>query len=176
VCRKSLPTTGLTYNEIARNARYTKNLYQPANYTTYNLRITRGCNNPLGEQKPFPYAKPTGSGLLVGGTNSSHVGNACNTSENYLYPPEWYTTITSNPNVKEYTQSTPFISSLVEYYPQSTASLSKFNAVLAAKYAKTNQDKQKKLDKLNNLDKQDKLKLKQKQKQKLKLKLKEQIQ
>lgn len=129
---KEIPTAGLRYNDIARNTRYTKNLYQPTNYTHYNLHITRGCNNPLGEQKPFPYAKHTGSGLLTGGTNSSNVGNACNTSNNYLHPPEWYTRITSNPNVKRYTQTTPFVSSLVEYYPQSTSFLSnKFSPLLS---------------------------------------------
>ena len=108
-CNKEISTAGLTYNDIVRNTRYTKNLFQPTNYTHYNLSITRGCNNPIGVQKPFPYAKPTGSGLITGGTSKSNGGNSCNTSNNYLSPPEWYTAVTSNPNVKKYTQTTTFL-------------------------------------------------------------------
>jgi hypothetical protein len=108
-CNKEIPTAGLKYNDIARNAPYTKHLYQPTNYTNYNLRITRDCNNPIGTQKPFPYAKNTGTGLIVGGTSTANVGNACNSSNNYLSPPEWYTKITSNPNVSELPQTIPFL-------------------------------------------------------------------
>ena len=66
------------YNDVARNAPYTKTLYQPLTSSEQTLRIQRRCADPIGRQKPFPYA-----------TN----GNSCNPSINinYLTPPEWYT-------------------------------------------------------------------------------------
>jgi hypothetical protein len=64
------------YNDVARNAPYTKILYQPLTSSEQTLRIQRKCADPSGKQKPFPYA-----------TN----GNSCNTlNVNYVAPPEWY--------------------------------------------------------------------------------------
>lgn len=80
---------------IVGNGHYTKTLYQPVSYTQYNLHLTRGCNNPIGPQKPFPFAVQTGtsinSGLKPGGTSIVSGGNACNTSNIYVTPPSWYT-------------------------------------------------------------------------------------
>jgi hypothetical protein len=84
-------TARFKYNDMARNAPYTKILNQPVTYGQYNLYLARGCNNPQGAQKPFPFAVQTGTGILTGGTSVANVGNACNTSNIYLTPPAWYT-------------------------------------------------------------------------------------
>jgi hypothetical protein len=76
---------------MARNDPYTKTLYQPVSYGQYNLNLTRGCNNPVGTQKPFPFAVQTGTGIKTGGIRMTSVGNACGTSNIYLTPPSWYT-------------------------------------------------------------------------------------
>lgn len=78
------------FNDMARNGPYTKVLYQPVSYSQYNLYITRGCNNPVGPQKPFPFAVATGSGQSAAGTSITSFGSACNTSNSYLTPPAWY--------------------------------------------------------------------------------------
>jgi hypothetical protein len=75
---------------MARNGLYTKRLYQPETSSEHTLRIQRKCANPIGTQKPFPYAVSTGTGLQTGGTSVVSVGNACNTSNIYLAPPDWY--------------------------------------------------------------------------------------
>lgn len=80
-----------TFNDMSRNGPYTKILYQPVTYTDYTLHLTRGCNNPVGRQKPFPFAVQTGTGIQTGGIHVQNVGNACNTSNVYLTPPTWYT-------------------------------------------------------------------------------------
>ena len=65
------------YNDMARNAPYTKILYQPLTASEQILRIQRKCADPRGKQKPFPYATS---------------GNTCNQLNiNYVTPPEWYT-------------------------------------------------------------------------------------
>jgi hypothetical protein len=91
LCTPGRSTTRFKYNDMARNGPYTKILKQPVSYAQYNLYVTRGCNNPVGAQKPFPYAVQTGTGIKPGGTSITSVGNACNTSKIYLTPPEWYT-------------------------------------------------------------------------------------
>jgi hypothetical protein len=81
----------LKYNDAARNGPYTKTLNQPVSYAQYNLYLTRGCNNPVGAQKPFPYAVQTGTGIKSAGTSITSVGNSCNSSPIFLTPPAWYT-------------------------------------------------------------------------------------
>ena len=73
-----------------RNSPYTKNLYQPMDSSQHTLQIQKRCSNPLGPQKPFPFAVQTGTGILTGGTRVTNVGSACNTSNIYLTPPAWY--------------------------------------------------------------------------------------
>ena len=91
LCTPGRSTARFKYNDMARNAPYTKTLYQPVSYGQYNLYITRGCNNPVGPQKPFPFAVQTGTGIQTGGIRMTSVGNACGTSNIYLTPPAWYT-------------------------------------------------------------------------------------
>jgi len=87
----STSTAKFKYNDMARNAPYTKFTQQPMTSSEYTLYIQRGCANPTGETKPFPYAVQTGSGQHASGTSITSFGNACNTSNNVLTPPDWYT-------------------------------------------------------------------------------------
>ena len=109
LCTPGRSTAGFKFNDMARNAPYTKTLYQPVSYGQYNLYLTRGCNNPVGPQKPFPFAVQTGTGIKTGGIRMTSVGNACNTSNIYLTPPAWYWTPTSSPNVGQSPQNSPFV-------------------------------------------------------------------
>lgn len=93
LCTTGRSTAKFKYNDMARNGPYTKTLGQPVSYGQYNLYLTRGCNNPLGPQKPFPYAVQTGTGIQAGGTSITSVGNSCGTSNIFLTPPAWYTGI-----------------------------------------------------------------------------------
>lgn len=93
LCTQGRSTARFKYNDMARNAPYTKILKQPVSYGQYNLYRTRGCNNPIGTQKPFPFAVQTGTGIQTGGINVNNVGNSCGASNYYLTPPEWYTRV-----------------------------------------------------------------------------------
>jgi hypothetical protein len=99
LCTPGRSTAQFKYNDMARNAPYSKILGQPVSYGQYNLYLTRGCNNPIGPQKPFPYAVQTGTGIKAGGTSITSVGNACGTSNIYLTPPAWYTAVTPQSNL-----------------------------------------------------------------------------
>ena len=90
LCTPGRSTALFKYNDMARNGRYTKTLYQPVSYAQYNLYVTRGCNNPVGAQKPFPYAVSTGSSHNAAGTSITSFGSGCNTSPTFVAPPEWY--------------------------------------------------------------------------------------
>jgi len=83
-------TASFKYNDMARNAPYTKELKQPIPSSEYTLYIQKRCANPLGRQKPFPYAVQTGTGIQAAGTSITSVGSGCNTANVYLTPPEWY--------------------------------------------------------------------------------------
>ena len=111
LCTQGRSTARFTYNQLSSNAPYTKTLYQPVSYAQYNLHLTRGCNNPIGPQKPFPFAVTTGTGQTVSGTSITSFANACNTSNYYLTPPKWYTTIQpgQQPNLKNKIQNVPFL-------------------------------------------------------------------
>jgi hypothetical protein len=74
LCQTS--TSQFTYNDMARNAPYTKFLRNPMNASQFTQRVQRRCTAPVGRQKPFPYA--------VNGDN-------CNRGPTYLTPPAWYT-------------------------------------------------------------------------------------
>jgi hypothetical protein len=112
LCTPGRSTARFKYNEMARNGPYTKTLYQPVSYAQYNLHLTRGCNNPIGEQKPFPYAVQSGSSQSAAGTSITSFASGCNTSNIYVTPPEWY--IKSGPqqqplSIEQPPQSLPFI-------------------------------------------------------------------
>jgi len=88
---QSTPARGYTMSIQQANAPYTKTLHQPKSSSEYTLRVQRQCQNPVGLQKPFPYAVQNGTGVLTGGTSVNNVANACNTSDVFLAPPTWYT-------------------------------------------------------------------------------------
>ncbi len=90
LCTPGRSTAKFKYNDMARNAPYTKTLNQPVSYSQYNLYLTRGCNNPVGAQKPFPFAVQTGSSQAASGTSITSFASGCNTQNVYLTPPEWY--------------------------------------------------------------------------------------
>jgi hypothetical protein len=111
LCTPGRSTAMFKYNDMARNAPYTKTLYQPVSYAQYNLYIARGCNNPIGAQKPFPYAVQTGSSQAAAGTSITSFASGCNTSPVYLSPPEWYIKSgpqTQPPSTEQHPQSLPY--------------------------------------------------------------------
>jgi hypothetical protein len=108
LCTPGRSTARFKFNDMARNGPYTKILNQPVSYQQYNLYITRGCNNPVGAQKPFPFAVSTGSGQTASGTSITSFGNACNTSNVYLTPPDWYTAVQPGQENKINKQISPF--------------------------------------------------------------------
>ena len=86
----STSTARFKYNDMAKNAPYTKELRIPETSSQHTLRIQRRCANPLPYQKPFPYKVQTGTGVLRGGISVNHVANACGTQPTYNVPPQWY--------------------------------------------------------------------------------------
>jgi hypothetical protein len=86
----STPARGYTMGIQQSNAAYTKFLHIPQDSSQRTLRIQRRCIDQRPSQKPFPYAVQTGTGILTGGTSVTAVGSACNTSNTYTVPPEWY--------------------------------------------------------------------------------------
>jgi len=111
LCTPGRSTARFKYNDMARNAPYTKTLYQPVSYTQYNLNLTRGCNNPVGKQKPFPFAVQGGSSQSASGTSITSFASGCGTSNIYLTPPDWYTAVEpgQEPNLKNKIQTSPLI-------------------------------------------------------------------
>jgi hypothetical protein len=83
-------TAGFKFNDMTRNAPYTKEIKQAISSSQYTAYIQKRCANPLGPQKPFPFAVQTGTGIQASGTSITSVGSSCNTSNIYLSPPEWY--------------------------------------------------------------------------------------
>ena len=114
LCTPGRSTALFKYNDMVRNAPYTKTLYQPVSYAQYNLYLTRGCNNPIGPQKPFPFAVQTGSSQAAAGTSITSFASGCGTSNIYLTPPEWYTQVQSVPVENGNTPPTAF--ELKKYY------------------------------------------------------------
>lgn len=89
--RPGRSTAGFTYDALARNGPYAKSLDQPVNYGEYMAHRKRQCINPVGLQKPFPFAKNVGKGMSVSGARVDSFGSSCNAGPVYLTPPAWYT-------------------------------------------------------------------------------------
>jgi hypothetical protein len=85
----STTTAGFTYDSMVRNAPYTKKINQPMTSSERTTRIQKGCANPTGAQKPFPFAVQTGKGILSGGQTKNAIN--CKPTPIYLTPPDWYT-------------------------------------------------------------------------------------
>jgi hypothetical protein len=88
--RAGRSTAGFTYDNMARNGPYAKTLGQPVNYGEYLARRKRQCLNPVGAQKPFPFATNVGKGMSVAGSRVESFGNSCPYGPVYLTPPAWY--------------------------------------------------------------------------------------
>lgn len=88
---QTTPARGYTMNIQQSNAPYTKTLHQPKDASDYTLRVQRRCQDPVGFQKPFPYAVQTGTGVLRGGISVNNVASTCNMAKPELTPPDWYT-------------------------------------------------------------------------------------
>jgi hypothetical protein len=74
------------YNDVARNSVYTKRLNQPLDASEQIARVQRKCADPIGKQKPFPYATS---------------GSTCNQLQvYYVAPPEWYTSSGNSNNAQ----------------------------------------------------------------------------
>jgi hypothetical protein len=95
-CRSSTAT--YTYNLMAQNGPYTKELSEPISSSEYSTYIQRGCVNPTGKQKPFPYATQTGKSTSVAGGSVRSFSTGCNTGPVFTSPPQWYTGNTSTNN------------------------------------------------------------------------------
>lgn len=91
LCSRGRSTARFKYNDMARNGPYTKILYNPVSYGQYNLYLTRGCNNPIGPQKPFPFAVQTGTSQSAAGTRITSFASSSGTKNTFKTPPEWYT-------------------------------------------------------------------------------------
>jgi hypothetical protein len=89
LCKTS--TARFKFNDMTRNAPYTKFTNNSQDSSTRTLQIQRRCQNPQGAQKPFPFAVTTGTGIQSGGVGNVNVGNSCGiNSIVYLSPPAWY--------------------------------------------------------------------------------------
>jgi hypothetical protein len=87
---QTTPARGYKMNILQSNAPYTKNLGIPQDSSQHTLHIQRRCSDPFPRQKPFPYRTYGGTGILRGGTNVNNVASGCNTSPNFVAPPDWY--------------------------------------------------------------------------------------
>jgi hypothetical protein len=76
-----------TFNTIASNGSYTKTINQSIPSSQYTLQIQKPCANPIGSQKPFPFAANNGFRNSSGSTNNTCPPIA---QVYYLEPPEWY--------------------------------------------------------------------------------------
>jgi hypothetical protein len=106
LCTPGTSTALFKFNDMVRNAPYTKTLYQPVSYSQYNQYLNRGCVNPIGRQKPFPYATSVGSSQSARGTSITSFGTGCGSAPYYLTPPAWYTGYTYTQNFSSNTPST----------------------------------------------------------------------
>jgi hypothetical protein len=72
-------------------------LHIPQESSQYTLQIQRKCTDPLGIQKPFPYAANNTHTPSIASLSSSTVQTGANGPPTgiitpfYLNPPRWYT-------------------------------------------------------------------------------------
>ena len=108
LCTRGRSTARFKYNDMARNGPYTKILYNPVSYGQYNLYLTRGCNNPIGPQKPFPFAVQTGTSQSAAGTSITSFASSSGTKNTFKTPPEWYTQGRQPNGLEEPPQTLPY--------------------------------------------------------------------
>jgi hypothetical protein len=81
-----------SYDIMAARGLYTKTLNIPQDSSQYTVQVQRKCSNPIGPQKPFPFAVSSNSNSAgSNGTSNSTSGPPPPIlTEIYLSPPEWY--------------------------------------------------------------------------------------
>ena len=78
-------TARFKFDDMVRNAPYTKNIKNSIDYSQYNSFIQKRCALPKGKNKPFPFA----------------VNGGCNTTnDTYVVPPAWYTSDKNNASIQ----------------------------------------------------------------------------
>jgi hypothetical protein len=99
LCKHAGTSTAMfTYNQMARNAPYTKTLKQPGTYDDYQRHLLNRTARPSGANKPFPYAVNTGVSIGAAG-GSVRGGGVCNLAAPVTSPPEWYTSESTTENL-----------------------------------------------------------------------------
>ena len=94
---QAYPNKSWDYNIISQNGLYTKMLHIPQDSSQYTLQIQRKCANPIGGQKPFPYAANNTHSPSIASLSSSTVQTGTNgpppaiITPFYVKPPHWYT-------------------------------------------------------------------------------------
>lgn len=83
-CKSSM-TNYSSYNIISANAKYTKTIKQPQTSSQRTLQIQRPCANPIGSQKPFPFATTSARA-----NSSSDYAPPPVSQIVYDTPPDWY--------------------------------------------------------------------------------------
>ena len=86
--RTPLPRT--TFKAMFSNSGYTKQLYLPQDSSQHTLQIQRKCTNPIGSQKPFPFAANNNSKASSGSTN--YTPPPISTPIYLTPPPNYYKT------------------------------------------------------------------------------------
>ena len=101
-CKNSTNANYNSYNIISSNGIYTKFLTIPQDSSQYTLQIQRKCANPIGRQKPFPFAWNSTHTATIGSLSSACVQTGSKGPATplitpvYLEPPAWYTTPCNN--------------------------------------------------------------------------------
>jgi len=88
-----------SYNIMSSAGLYTKTLNIPQDSSQHTLQVQRKCANPIGIQKPFPFAVNNGSNNAGsnGTSNSTSGPPPAILTPVYLTPPDWYTRGLSSP-------------------------------------------------------------------------------
>jgi hypothetical protein len=79
-----------SFSTMSSNVGYTKTLRIPQTASQYTLQVQRPCANPVGSQKPFPFAANNGTSSSKVYINSNTILPAPIYTPDYLTPPEWY--------------------------------------------------------------------------------------
>ena len=83
----NIPLSRTTFKAMFSNAGYTKQLAIPITSSQQTLKIQRKCANPIGSQKPFPFAVNSNTGGSSGSTNYTPPPIS---TPIYLVPPPEY--------------------------------------------------------------------------------------
>jgi hypothetical protein len=88
------PAKYRSYSTISSNAGYTKTLSIPQTASQYTLQVQQKSQNPIGPQKPFPFA--TNGGSSSASNQRTHGPPPPVYIQNFLVPPPGYWDLTPN--------------------------------------------------------------------------------